>query len=151
MGYLMSKKNNLLPAQAAAIAGLFWPGRAKWKLPKIIKLGGWAAVIAGGAIAVSGALEQGEQLTSATTPVKNAKLLTAGPYSSSRHPIYVGLLAGASGFALLRRRVEPLIAVGALANILHKKADLEERALDRRFGKKYRKYAKRTPRMFGSL
>jgi len=147
----MSENNSLVPAQSAAIAALFWPGRAKWKLPKLIKLGAWAAVIGGGAIAVSGVIEQGEQLTAATTPHKRAKLITSGPYAHSRHPIYVGLLTAASGYALLRRRVEPLIALGVLSGVLHRKVDVEERALSRRFGKKYRKYAKETPRMFGPI
>lgn len=147
----MSENTNLVPAQATSIAALFWPGRAKWKLPKLIKLGAYAAVIGGGAVAISGALEQGEQLTSATTPRKRAKLITSGPYSYSRHPIYVGLLTAASGYAVLRRRIEPLIALGVLSGVLHKKVDAEESALGNRFGKKYRKYAKKTPRMFGPL
>lgn len=143
----MKKQNNLVPAQAGAIAGLFWPGRAKWNLPKIIKIGAWAAVICGGAVAAAGVIEQGEQLTSGTTPRKRAKLITSGPYEYSRHPIYVGLLTAASGFAVLRRRVEPLIALGVLSNVLHKKVDAEESALSSKFGKKYAKYSKRTPRI----
>ncbi|HLS03138.1 MAG TPA: isoprenylcysteine carboxylmethyltransferase family protein [Actinomycetales bacterium] len=145
----MSKSNCLTTAQAASMAGLFWPGRAKWKLPKIVKVGAWLAVAAGGAVAAAGALEQGEQLTSSTTPPKRAQLITSGPYAHSRHPIYVGLLVAGSGFALLRRRIEPLIAFGSLATVLHRKVDAEENALVARFGKGYKKYAKRTPRMFG--
>src|SRR5690625_6088308 len=103
MSWQMSENNSLVPAQSTAIAALFWPGRAKWKLPKLIKLGAWAAVIGGGAIAVSGVIEQGEQLTAATTPHKRAKLITSGPYAHSRHPIYVGLLTAASGYALDRK------------------------------------------------
>jgi len=147
----MKKQNNLVPAQAGAMAAIFWPGRAKWKLPKIIRLGAWAAVIGGGAVAAAAVIEQGDQLTSSTTPPKRAKLITSGPYENSRHPIYVGLLAAASGVAVLRRRVEPLIALGVLANVLHKKVDAEEAALSNRFGKKYTNYAKRTPRMFGPI
>src|SRR5690625_6301286 len=76
MSWQMSENNSLVPAQSAAIAALFWPGRAKWKLPKLIKLGAWAAVIGGGAIAVSGVIEQGEQLTAATTPHKRDRKST---------------------------------------------------------------------------
>lgn len=145
------KKNNLVPAQGAALAALFWPGRGKWKLPKLIKLGAWAAVATGGALAAAGVVEQGQQLTASTTPPKRAKLITSGPYAQSRHPIYVGLLVAGSGVAVLRRRVEPLIALGVLSRVLHCKVDAEEAAMASRFGKRYRRYAKRTPRMFGPI
>src|SRR5690625_7208523 len=92
MSYQMSKSNCLTTAQAASMAGLFWPGRAKWKLPKIVKVGAWLAGAAGGADAAAGELEQGEQLTSSTTPRKRAQLITSGPYAHSRHPIYLRLL-----------------------------------------------------------
>lgn len=145
------RENNLVPAQAASIAGLFWPGRAKWNLPKIIKLGAYAAVVGGGAVAIAAARKQGRQLTASTTPPESAELITSGPYAHSRHPIYVGLLMAGSGFALLRRRIEPLIALGALSIVLHRKSDAEESALADRFGEKYQDYARRTPRMFGPI
>src|SRR5690625_3979404 len=102
MSWQMSENNSLVPAQSAAIAALFWPGRAKWKLPKLIKLGAWAAVIGGRAIAVTEVIGQGEQRTAATAPHKLAKLITSAPDALSRHPIDVGLLTAASGYALRR-------------------------------------------------
>lgn len=131
------------------MAALAWPGRAQWKLPKLIKLGAWGAFLGGTALAASGVIEQADQLTSCTEPRKKAKLLTDGPYEVSRHPIYVGLLTASTGFAVLRRRVEPLIAVGILAQVLHEKVDREEAALHKKFGRKYRRYTARTSRLIG--
>lgn len=106
------------------------------------------AMATGSALALSGLAAQGRQLTPRVTPPPSATLLTSGPYAVSRHPVYAGLLLGAAGFAVLRRRPEPLAAWVALAAVLHVKTGAEERILRERFAD-YADYAARTPRLFG--
>jgi len=52
-----------------------------------------------------------------------------GPYRAVRHPVYAGVLAGATGWALLRRPAV-LVPLAGLSGVLHVKALLEERLLD---------------------
>jgi protein-S-isoprenylcysteine O-methyltransferase Ste14 len=143
------REDALVAAQLAALAGLGWPGRPVWALPRA--LGAVAAGIAagGGALAVAGAAALGADLTPRPQPRAGATLRTTGAYRLSRHPVYAGLLAAAWGVAALRRRPEPLAAAGVLTGVLHVKAGLEERHLRARFGPAYDRYAAGTPRLLG--
>lgn len=145
----MNARDSVLAAQAAALAGLGWPGRPRWHLPAPVRTAAAAALLAGGALALAGAVEQGRQLTPRIDPPDDARLLTSGAYRWSRHPVYAGLLVAGAGLAVLRRRPEPLAAWSALAAVLHLKSGLEEQALRRRFGSAYDAYAARTPRLLG--
>ena len=145
----METADRVLATQLLAMAALGWPGRARWRLPGTVGAGAGAVTVAGGALAVAALARQGGQLTPKVEPVSGAKLLTDGPYRFSRHPVYAGLLVGGAGFAVLRRRPEPLAAWAVLAAALHLKSGLEERSLRARFGQDYDVYALRTPRLIG--
>lgn len=137
----------LVVAQLAALAGLAWPGRARWPLPGLVRAGAGAAVLGGTALAVASGARLGDSLTPRVQPPQGASLRTDGPYAVARHPLYAGLLAAATGAAVLRRRPEPLVALAALSAVLHVKAGAEEGALRARFGPQYDAYAARTPRL----
>ena len=145
----MKPADVVVTAQAVAMAGLLWPGRPRWRLSALATAGAAAATAAGAALGLAGLGAQGRHLTPSVEPQAGAPLLTAGPYRLSRNPVYAGLLAGAAGFAVLRRRVEPLVAYTALAVVLHVKTGMEEKALHARFGADYDAYAARTPRLLG--
>lgn len=145
----MRRSDGAVAAQLLAMAGLLWPGRGRWRLPWPVTAGAVAVTAAGAALGAAGLRAQGAQLTPRVAPPAGAGLLTDGPYRVSRHPVYAGLLIGAAGWAVLRRRPEPLLAWAALAAVLHLKTDLEERSLRARFGAAYDDYAARTPRMLG--
>jgi protein-S-isoprenylcysteine O-methyltransferase Ste14 len=136
-------------AQGLSLAGLLWPGRGRWRLPAAATAGATAVMAAGAALMFAGARAQGRHLTPRVEPPAGAPLLTTGPYRLSRNPVYAGLLAAAAGFAVLRRRVEPLVAYAALAATLHVKTRMEEQALRTRFGAEYDTYSARTPRLLG--
>lgn len=136
-------------AQMTALAGLAWPGRARWRLPPVVTAGAAGLVLAGGALGAATARQHGAALTPRVAPPGAARLLVDGPYRWSRHPMYGGLLLAASGVAVLRRRPEPLVALAVLAAVLHVKTGLEERALRERFGEAYDRYAARVPRLVG--
>jgi protein-S-isoprenylcysteine O-methyltransferase Ste14 len=136
-------------AQGLSMAGLLWPGRARWRLPAAVNAGAAALLAAGAALGVAGARAQGTHLTPHVEPPVGAPLVTTGPYRLSRNPVYAGLMAAAAGFAVLRRRAEPLVAFAALAATLHVKTGMEEQALRTRFGAEYDVYSARTPRLLG--
>ncbi len=137
----------LFGAQVAAIAGVLWPGKPRWRLPRAVTAGAAASVLGGITLATVGALRLGRSLHPLPAPPDDATLRTDGVYGMVRHPIYVGLLASCAGAAVLRARPEPLAAVAVLAGVLHVKTGYEERLLRSRFGAAYAEYAERVPRL----
>lgn len=139
----------LVLAQAVAAAGLLWPGRPRWRLPRAVTGACLLAGAAGAALAEEGVRFLGRDLTPFVAPRPGARLQTAGPYEISRNPVYAGLLVGGGALAVLRRRLEPLAAFALLAAVLHVKSGVEEARLRERFGAEYARYAARTPRLLG--
>ncbi len=139
----------VVAAQLTALAGLAWPGRGRWRIPRVVRTGALAAMTGGGVVSAAGLGTLGREATIWVEPQDGARLRTSGAYALSRNPVYTGLLVGAAGFAVLRRRREPLVAFAALAGVLHLKASLEERRLSARFGAEYDDYARRVPRLIG--
>lgn len=80
---------------------------------------------------------------------KDRCLVTQGPYSIVRNPLYVFSFIGVLGLGLALKN--PLLSVLlAAAFILYYRnvAPREERALESEFGEAYRDYKQRTPRWF---
>ena len=145
----MQTGDRLVLAQVVALAGTAWPGPSRWHLPGGVAVVARLALVSGCALAAAGLAAQGGQLTPRVTPPPSADLLTSGPYSVSRHPVYAGLLVASAAVAVLRRRPEPLVAWMTLAGVLHVKSGVEELHLHDRFGDAYARYAARTPRLIG--
>ena len=139
----------LVVAQTLALAGLLWPGRGRWRLPRPVRRGALAATVAGGLIGGAGLAHLSSDVTPWVEPREGAPLRTGGIYALTRNPVYAGLLIGGAGFAVLRRRREPLLAAAALAGVLHVKVLTEERRLRSRFGQRYDEYTRSTPRLIG--
>lgn len=73
------------------------------------------------------------------------KLITTGPFSISRNPIYVGIIFLVLGFSLaIRSSLFFLVVV--LVIYFYKTTLVEENLLKKYFGKEYLKYKKRVPR-----
>lgn len=137
----------LVGAQIAAVAGVFWPGEHRWRLPPAVTVGAASSMVGGAVLAAAGAVRLGPSLRALPTPPDRSVLRTDGAYGVVRHPIYAGLLASSTGAAILRARPEPLAAVAVLAAVLHLKAGYEERLLRLRFGAAYEEYAEQVPRL----
>jgi protein-S-isoprenylcysteine O-methyltransferase Ste14 len=144
----MERADLLVAAQAVALTGVLWPGRARWRLPAAATAAASALVVSGGALALAGSAPH-TRLTPRVRPPAGARLVTTGVYRRTRNPIYVGLTVGTWGVAVLRRRGGPLVAAAALTAVLAAKSRLEERALAEQFGRAYLDYAARTPRFVG--
>lgn len=76
---------------------------------------------------------------------RQSKLITTGPFSISRNPIYVGIIFLVFGFSLAIRS-SLLLLIIVLMIYLYKAALAEERLLRKYFGKEYLKYKKIVPR-----
>lgn len=148
-GRWIGPDDGVVVAQAAALAALAWPGRPRWRLGTTAAAAAGAAMATGAGLAVAAGAAHGSLLTPRVEPPADGALLTTGPYALSRHPIYGGLLVGTAGWALLRRRPEPLLAWAALLAVLTTKTAQEEERLVARYGPAYEQYRARTPRFLG--
>jgi protein-S-isoprenylcysteine O-methyltransferase Ste14 len=76
--------------------------------------------------------------------VENHRLLTDGPYSHIRHPLYLGEISRNLGFALLFSSLYGLVVM-IIANLfLIIRIQIEEKMLITQFGKEYEEYIKKT-------
>lgn len=141
--------DGVVVVQALALAALAWPGRARWPLPRTVRALAAGTLLAGGTFSVVAGAAHGGLLTPRVEPPGEAELLTDGVYAVSRNPIYAGLLAAGAGWAVLRRRPEPVVAWCILLAALTAKARHEEHRLAARFGPAYADYRRRTPRFVG--
>ena len=81
---------------------------------------------------------------------KNIRLITQGPYSLSRNPLYVAWLCGAIGMALAVGSFILAVILGMTTFLIYDKAILiEEKRLLSRFPVAYKDYMNNTPRWLG--
>ena len=77
-------------------------------------------------------------------------LVTRGPYSVVRHPVYLGELGAAVGLVVAASSLRNIVALSAFIGAQSVRMRLEERALTAEFPE-YEAYAARTPRLFPRL
>ena len=84
----------------------------------------------------------------AVSPVHGAsRLVTTGPFSFSRNPIYLGAITAMSALALATGVLWFLVAAPVSGLLVQKLAiEREERHLEARFGKKWRDYSRKVRR-----
>lgn len=78
-------------------------------------------------------------------------LLTAGPYSWSRNPMFIGILAGQVGFFLAWPSLFTAVCLVVGAIVIIRQVSVEEKALLSAFGSEYEAYRIRVPRWFRPL
>lgn len=100
-----------------------------------------AAVTASGLLfSLWGRRYLGRNWSRAVTIKKDHQLITGGPYSLVRHPIYTGLLVGLCGGALALGEWRGLVAVGLVFIALLRKLRLEEQWMRVQCGESYENY-----------
>jgi protein-S-isoprenylcysteine O-methyltransferase Ste14 len=78
-------------------------------------------------------------------PGESATLHTHGIYAFIRHPMYAAVLLACLGVVLSTGRILSIVALVALAGVLHVKARFEDHLLEARFGWQFAVYAGRVP------
>lgn len=113
--------------------------------PAGVRLSAAVGVVAGVAATVRCWSAMGREWSVAVLDT-SSRLVTEGPFSLVRHPIYALGMA----MVVLSAVALPTTAMAAVAGahvlLLSAKARIEERALARRFGAEWTAYARRTPR-----
>jgi protein-S-isoprenylcysteine O-methyltransferase Ste14 len=74
------------------------------------------------------------------------RLVTAGPYSRIRHPMYTAILGWAASLGIVLASWVPLLFAAWVAAILVLRVPREEQMMLEQFGDEYREYIKRTSR-----
>ena len=123
----------------AALAGPAWDGQAR----SMTTVVGFAAAIAGLAMAMLGLRDLGANLTPFPYPRDAARLVETGIYARVRHPIYGGIVVGGLGWALATASVVALLLDLLLFGFFVLKSRREEAWLTARFPD-YPAYRRRT-------
>lgn len=137
-----------------AIAGiLLWSDKVPWQ-PLNEPLFPWApwqfyvaALItaAGLGFAVWARMHIGTNWSATVTLKEDHELVTTGPYSLVRHPIYTGLLTAIIGSALARDEWRGVLAILIAWAAIWRKLRLEEKWMLEVFGESYSAYYRRVP------
>ncbi len=114
-------------------------GLAAWRCAGLIVL------VVAAAVAVTGALALGRNLTPFPKPTDHAKLVQHGIYAKIRHPLYTSVILAGFGWALVWLSWPALLAAVALVPFFHAKSCREEGFLRQKFPG-YREYEARTCR-----
>lgn len=121
------------------------PAGDSWIAPAWLQTAARAVGLAGAAVLVIGVVHLGRSLTPLPTPVPHGELRTSGLYRFVRHPIYSGIIALASSWAVPSGSPAVAAATVALTVWFMAKARWEEQHLRARYPG-YAAYAARTPR-----
>ncbi len=105
---------------------------------------GAALTVAGLLFAVWAREHLGRNWSSAVTIKQDHELITTGPYSVVRHPIYTGILSGFLGLAIAISEVRGLVVFVLIFVGFWAKLSLEEKWMRSQFGETYAAYVRRT-------
>jgi len=105
---------------------------------------GAIAMVAGLLFAVWAREHLGRNWSHAVEIKQGHELITTGPYSVVRHPIYTGILIGLLGTAIALSQVRGFIAFVLLFIMLWLKLRREEQWMRSQFGETYATYAHQT-------
>lgn len=105
---------------------------------------GAAVTVTGLLFAIWARLHLGRNWSQAVTIKQGHELITTGPYSLVRHPIYTGILTGFLGTAIALSQVRGVICFVLIFLVLWAKLRKEEEWMRSEFGESYTAYAHRT-------
>lgn len=104
---------------------------------------GAALTLAGLLFTVWARVHLGRNWSGIVTVKEGHELITSGPYSMVRHPIYSGLLLAFAGSAVARGEWRGVLAVALVLWALWRKLGIEERWMREQFADAYRAYSQR--------
>jgi protein-S-isoprenylcysteine O-methyltransferase Ste14 len=115
-------------------------------LCEALQIAGAALLLAGIALLAAAQLNMGASWRIGVNEGEAPGLVTGGLYSFCRHPIYLGLLAALTGYAMLLPTPLSLVLLAAALVGARLQAAAEEAYLLRTYGETYRAYARRVGR-----
>lgn len=143
-----------LATYGSILLWLVYPPAMAWAslpLPVWARWSGAVLLVAGMALGVVALRHLGPNVTPTAVPREDAELVTTGPYSRVRHPLYASGLLTIPGAAFLMANSFVLV-VGLLGfAVLMVRTGREERELVARFGEPYLRYMERTGRLLPRL
>jgi protein-S-isoprenylcysteine O-methyltransferase Ste14 len=129
-------------------AALMWLASAltpRVALPLPLRIGAavlFAVLALGTIIAARVTLDRAQTTWHPTSPERTSSLVTTSAYRLSRNPMYLGMLLGLVGWAVLLASPLALIVCGGFALYVDRfQIRPEERMLSTLFGHEYREYA----------
>lgn len=108
----------------------------------ILRIAGLALTLAGAGLAIWARIALGTNWSGLVAVKENHSLITHGPYTWVRHPIYSGLLLALVGTGMVQEKVIYLIVIFLATMVLWMEVRVEERFLYETFGEEYRSYHK---------
>ncbi len=128
--------------------GYDWPLGAFFRVtPPVVKVIGLLITGFGVAFAIWARARLGANWSGIPSVKKGHTLITGGPYSIVRHPIYTGLLFGVTGSALVLGTYGSLVVILATVVVISIRIRQEERLMQEKFGDEYRDYRGRTKKI----
>eukprot|EP00465_Bigelowiella_longifila_P002331 CAMPEP_0185269826 /NCGR_PEP_ID=MMETSP1359-20130426/40856_1 /TAXON_ID=552665 /ORGANISM="Bigelowiella longifila, Strain CCMP242" /LENGTH=238 /DNA_ID=CAMNT_0027861159 /DNA_START=228 /DNA_END=941 /DNA_ORIENTATION=+ len=109
-------------------------------LEPLVRILAFSAVSLAAVIILSSLGTLGSNLTPLPKPRENAKLKNDGMFRYMRHPLYMGLILGSFGLAVITSSLSRGMFAVALTIILNYKAEFEEEKLVEKFGEDYIRY-----------
>jgi protein-S-isoprenylcysteine O-methyltransferase Ste14 len=154
---LRSRLSHIVPLAVAV--GLLWLPNAPFPLleERILPRAAWpfwtgaAATLVGLLFSVSARAYLGRNWSGTVTVKEDHELITSGPYSVVRHPIYTGLLLAFMGSAFARGDLGGVAAVALVLWAFWRKLRMEECWMREQFGEKYVAYSQRVPALIPFL
>jgi len=105
---------------------------------------GAAITVAGLLFAVWARQHLGSNWSRSVTIKQGHELITTGPYTVVRHPIYTGILTGFIGSAVALSQVRGMVSFALIFLALWAKLRMEEKWMSSEFGETYATYAHQT-------
>jgi len=112
--------------------------------PEALKVIGLITVTAGVTLAIWARRHLGSNWSGVPSLKKDHELITSGPYSTVRHPIYTGIMFGMVGSTLVLGTIGSLVVIFLAALVVAVRVKQEEGLMMSEFGNAYSDYRKRT-------
>ena len=142
---------------AVAIAFLAWlmpymDRRDLWTLDgDVVRYLGLAVLVIGGVLRIWPMFVLGHRFSGLVAIQRGHQLVTDGPYRYVRHPSYLGMMLGLSGWALVFRSSVGLVVTALGLRLLLTRIADEEALLTSQFGATYTDYCRRTWRLLPGI
>ena len=122
------------------LAHVGWLGHQLLPRNNAVEITGVGVLAAGMAFTLWARVCLGRNWSATVTLKEDHRLIRAGPYALTRHPIYTGLMTSMAGTGLALGETRHVLAVGLFVFAYWRKSRVEERWLLQEFGAEYQRY-----------